>query len=77
MIFTSIFILSKLKLSGNSVKEISTYTKAICNETNFCQDYIIECEGEEVKSLSPITGAIVQKPEEWEDKRENSPLCDY
>jgi len=45
------------------------YTKAICNKSNFCQDNIVSCSGEEVVSVVPITGAFVQFGEDWEDPR--------
>lgn len=46
-----------------------SYTKAICNETNFCQDNLIECEDNNVKSINPITGAFVQFDKNWQDPR--------
>ena len=51
------------------INEYYTYTKAICNESNYCQDYIIECNGEEIVSMKPITGAIIQHDENWQDSR--------
>lgn len=64
-----IFNLSLNKITGNAVKDSYTYTKAICNETNFCQDYVIECQGNETISINPITGAFVQNNENWQDPR--------
>ncbi len=46
-------------------------TKAICTEDNFCQDYEIFCENSEVISIAPITGAVVQFSEDWQDPRPN------
>ena len=43
-------------------------TKAICNSENFCQDYEIFCEKEEVIKMSP-TGAAIQFSEIWKDPR--------
>jgi hypothetical protein len=40
--------------------EKHSYTKAICNKTNFCQDYEIKCENKKLISITPITGAFVQ-----------------
>lgn len=48
-----------------------TWTKAICNE-NSCQDYIIECRGEKFIKQTPITGAVIQKPENWTDLRDEN-----
>ena len=55
--------------------EIYSYTKAICNENNFCQDYLIECEGKEVQEMNPIKNAHVQHPKNWKDPREKRELC--
>jgi hypothetical protein len=49
--------------------ETHSYTKAICNSTNYCQDYIVSCNGKQVLGLSPITGAVVQFSDSWEDPR--------
>lgn len=48
-----------------------TYTKAICNETNFCQDYNIICKEKELVMMTP-TGAVIQHNENWKDPRENN-----
>jgi hypothetical protein len=47
-----------------------TYTKAICDENNYCQDNVITCQGEEIISVTPITGAAVQfHPTDFKDPR--------
>jgi len=46
-----------------------SHTKAFCNSENLCQDYEIVCNGENVVSISPITGAVVQFAENWKDPR--------
>lgn len=59
-------------ITGNVVSEnkyFYSYTKAICDEDNFCQDYEISCSGDEVMKLSPITGAVAKFPSDWEDPR--------
>ncbi len=48
-----------------------TYTKAICNESNYCQDYEITCKQGEMLSIKPIIGAKVQNPLSWRDPRSN------
>ena len=58
--------------SDNYVKIInstSSFTKAICTEKNFCQDYEIFCNETEIIRISPITGAVVQFSPSWEDPR--------
>lgn len=52
-----------------SQKNIYTHTKAICNESNYCQDYYIMCREKKLINKNPITGASVQFPENWEDPR--------
>jgi len=55
-----------------------TFTKAICNETNFCQDYVIECNNEVLINMTP-TEATAQFPTSWEDPRDNetkNKLCE-
>lgn len=46
-----------------------SYTKAICNSENYCQDYEIFCKNRNIVSISPITGASIQLPRNWEDPR--------
>lgn len=69
-----VFLLNPSLITGKAVqtenKNIYSYTKAICNETNYCQDYEITCEGEKVISTQLITGAAVQHSENWQDPRD-------
>ncbi len=65
------FYLSNKDITGETVKEIYTFTKAICNETNYCQDYEIVCDNEGLVDMKPITGATIQHPSNWEDPRDN------
>ena len=44
-------------------------TIAICNETNFCQDYKITCSNGQVIEKMPIKDAVVQHSEDWKDTR--------
>ncbi len=46
-----------------------TQTKAICNETNYCQDYYISCNTKGVISATPMTGAVIQHDSFWKDPR--------
>lgn len=58
--------------SENYIKVIeptSSFTKAICTEENFCQDYEVFCKEKEVIRMSPITGAAIQFSPNWEDPR--------
>ena len=46
-----------------------SFTKAICNETNYCQDYEIICEGSETIEVSLIENSGRQYPASWKDTR--------
>jgi len=46
-----------------------SFTKAICDENNLCQDHVIVCENQEQRSITPITGAVVQFDQNWQDPR--------
>ncbi len=73
-IFTGNVLATSSSIENN---QIYTYTKAICNDSNFCQDYEIACNGEQVVYQSPITGAVIQHSEEWTDPRNDSyKLCE-
>jgi hypothetical protein len=54
-------------LSMNPGSDIRTI--AICNESNFCQDYKITCSGGELIEKVPIQDATVQHPQDWIDPR--------
>ena len=56
-------------LSSSNYQNIFSYTKAICDSTNFCQDYEISCENKKMIKMSPITGAAVQFSSGWQDPR--------
>lgn len=51
-----------------------SYTKAICNESNFCQDHEIICSGNKTLSIKPITGATIQHLPKWKDPREKETI---
>ena len=55
--------------TGETVRNYHSYTKAICNETNYCQDYEIECDGENLVNINSISGAAVQNSDDWKDPR--------
>lgn len=63
------------KVILNSPNEYS-YTKAICNTTNYCEDYLIECEGNKIKQMT-LTGFSLQQDLDWIDPREKKiNFCD-
>jgi hypothetical protein len=53
-----------------------TYTRAICDENNLCQDYEIICKQEKVVELNPTTGAVTQHPKNWQDPRNKTTTKD-
>lgn len=68
--------LGRPSLTGNIIIDEYTHTKALCNETNFCQDYIITCKGNITISTTPISGATVQHKQDWADPRSDpKTLC--
>lgn len=68
------FVNNRQKVTGSIIQEYS-HTKAVCNSSNYCQDYEITCKGNETISASPVTGAVVQFSDDWEDPRNKSDLC--
>jgi len=66
------FSLTSLSISSSNSQQIPNshaWTKAICNKDNFCQDYLIECQGQKPVKLTPLTGATVQFDNTWQDPR--------
>jgi len=66
-IFVLISTIQNMPQEQTKVSEYS-YTKAIC-EGDTCQDYVILCNGQELISQTPITGAQMKIPSGWEDPR--------
>ena len=52
-------------------------TIAICNETNYCEDYEVECKGEKIIRRT-ATGYSIQHDEDWRDPRgkQKANLCE-
>ncbi len=71
----------KVLLTSTSIQDTSQntneyiYTKAICNESNYCQDYEIKCKNNETLSMTPITGAVIQHSNDWKDPRTQEEIC--
>jgi len=53
------FMISRANLTGQAVKEVEhtehTYTRAICNSQSECIDVLVECAGENVKGIEPVS----------------------
>ena len=69
IIISIFFILIIVIFLINPIKDYSTHTKAICDKSNFCQDYLITCENKKIMEMIPITGAAIQFSENWQDIR--------
>ena len=67
---TTLALLSSDPKNSESYSYDHSWTKAICDENNYCQDYIVFCKGKEIVSISPITGAVIQFSEDWTDPRD-------
>lgn len=65
-----IIILDK-NTTGFAVRSYS-FTKAVCNKSNYCQDYEIVCENSKIAEIKTITGASIQHSENWQDPREEN-----
>tara|TARA_Y100000310_G_C20638294_1_gene792442 strand:- start:664 stop:948 length:285 start_codon:yes stop_codon:yes gene_type:complete len=81
ILFGSILFLmfGNVSLTGETVISEYTFTKAVCDENNYCQDYEIHCRGEQVLAQIPIQGSERQYQNNWEDprtKEQIEKLCD-
>ncbi len=68
------FYLPKMSMTGRIVEDNYLFTKAICNETNYCQDYEIICNSKGLVNTKQITGAAVQYTADWKDPRDNETI---
>lgn len=58
-------------ITGEVIQEIPnsyTYTKAICNEDNFCEDYVISCKNNNLVEIES-TGYATPHYSDWKDPR--------
>jgi len=63
-----IFIITNAIKAESKVVPTSTWTKAICNEENYCLDVQITCGDNGVIDIKP-TGEGAHFPINWEDPR--------
>jgi hypothetical protein len=68
-IISFLVIISAANEPQTKVESNYTWTKAVCDNSNFCQDYLIECKNKHTISMSPITGSAVKFSSEWHEKR--------
>jgi len=73
LIGTGIFLsLNDFLFTGKIIENqnLHSSTIAICNETNYCEDYEVECKGNEIVKMR-ATGFGIYRSEGWKDPREN------
>ena len=74
------FIISKVNINGNLIFENNkfefdySWTKAICDDNNYCLDIEIYCKDGKVVDLIPIS-IVVGHYEGWNDIREENNFC--
>lgn len=75
IIFLSIAVVSLVIILIFPKTEINSYsyTKAICDENNYCEDYEINCNGNKVASMK-FTGAAIQNSLNWKDPRDSEAI---
>ena len=65
LILIAIFMITSPQMTGKVVLNNNhAYTKAICSENNYCEDYLITCSGKKLESMSPTGFAIQKNPSE-------------
>jgi hypothetical protein len=68
LILISFFVVGP-RITGAAIDQTKySFTKAICDSDNLCQDFIIICKGQELVDITPTTFTI-QQPEDWKDPR--------
>ncbi len=67
--------LGQIYIIGNVQEEkfAYSYTKAVCDEKNYCEDYEIIC-GENNMLEFNLTGFAVQFSQEWKDPRNKNAI---
>ena len=63
------FVFSLSQITGGTIQNYYTYTKAVCDETNYCEDYEITCQDDKLVRMNP-TGAVIQFSNDWKDPRD-------
>lgn len=68
----AIILITSLIFSKTEINSYS-YTKGICNETNYCEDYEINCDGNKFVGMK-FTGAAIQNSLNWKDPRDKEAI---
>ena len=69
MVILIFFVVSSSQITGQATLNHYSYTKAICDDSNYCEDYEIACKGNDLVSFTP-TGAAIQLDNDWKDPRD-------
>lgn len=69
MVILIYFVFSLSQITSQTSTNYYSYTKAICDDSNYCEDYEITCQNEEVIKINP-TGAAVKFSDDWQDPRD-------
>ena len=72
---TILLLLSYPSITGTSISSKYSYTTAICDDMNNCEDYYIECQENVPMGITP-TGFSIKMSEDWIDTREEKNLCE-
>ena len=56
------------KIDEKNYSNTYSFTKAVCDEKNYCEDYEIKCENGKLAKFSP-TGFTIQNSNDWTDPR--------
>lgn len=73
VVLTFIIIIPNLKLTGEAVINQYSYTKALCINFSYCEDYYIECKGREILKITPTGFSIIKQNA---NENLNVTLCD-
>ena len=66
-------IFNLFQITGEVIINSYSYTKAVCNNSNYCEDYEVICGEGKLVSFTP-TGAAIQLPDEWKDPRDKESI---
>lgn len=70
LVWTLFFSLGQNYITGKNVEDFThSFTKAICDENNYCEDYEIVCNDNKILKINP-TGNAIQFSLDWKDLRD-------
>jgi len=71
IIGTIVFIIFKTPSTTGQAVVLTgyTFTKAVCDESHFCQDFEFVCENNQTKAINPVLNSERQFSKSWQDPR--------